>query len=286
MNFVPLNPTVGMTIQNDAGDDIPPRSVVQVTSVTTEPATDTQESTIIAHVKQYAGVATAGPIMITSGFMIRDGQQGKGYFDQFIYATVDSVLTPVAGTEYGPVSGTWTIGTGGRGFIACGADGNTSVPTMSLFYRAPSTASPPGGSSSSNASAGCGCCDCFECISAGQAVVGGCLAAPNGAAFEYDVTANYPAYPEASGTFRLRYGIQTHDCGSSSSSTSSSSSSGGGCVWTSCLISITRSNPSSSSSSSPSTGTGLYQWREDMNVAPPTVTLAFVSGTDVVELGW
>ena len=130
----------------------------------------------------------------------------------------------------------------------------------------------------------CGCCDGFSCITPSQATVGGCSAAPDGAAYQYTINiGNWAAYSvfTPSGLITLTYGSPI-GCGSSSSSSSSSSSGGSGCVWYSCIYPVTE--PSSSSSSSSSV-TGTYQWQAkiytdgDGNPALKCVPV-LLSGTD------
>lgn len=133
-----FKPANWIRIQNDSGMLIPPRSVVVVTSVTTDPIavdpTYPYESIDTHHVQQYNG--QAGNVFVTGAVAIASGQLGVAYTDQFIYVAIDTgVAIPVSGEMWGPASGTWTITRGGWGFVAEGYSSTGSVPDKSMFYR-------------------------------------------------------------------------------------------------------------------------------------------------------
>lgn len=151
-------------------------------------------------------------------------------------------------------------------------------------------------SSSSGSSSGgpvaTGCVNCGGCITFAQATVGGCDAAPDGAAYQYVLQTGAWAFSDSGGTATtttFTYGEAT-GCSSSSSISSSSSSSGGACSWYSCPVLLCQPSTSSSSSSSSSSGgpvCGVYQLRLDMTTGTSldgtpctveTVYIIFVGG--------
>lgn len=139
-----LFPAVSTLIVNDSGMPIPPRSVVVAVSVETTTATENNESITLTHVKQYA-TGLAGNVMVTGQVTIDTGKRGLAYFDQFIYVAVDpTIADPIAGEEWGPKSGSWTISKGGLGFISQGHSDNGGVPKRSLFFRSPKSSSGSG----------------------------------------------------------------------------------------------------------------------------------------------
>lgn len=308
-----LAPTDRVKIYNASGLLIPPRSVVVATSVVTDqstsgsssssssssgsgsssssssgyvppnPQTDGgRDSTSYTIVTQYSG--QAGPIMITGPETIRPQSYGSAYYDQFIYCSIDPAApNPASGDIWGPIAGSWTLGTSGKGFVCQGYSTNGGNPKRAMFYRVPQTAS-----GSSSGGGGCGCCNCFNCITALQAIVGGCSGAPNGAADQYTLPTGVWPFSDSGGTStNTTYTYGSASCGSSSSS-SSSSSAGSGCSWYSCPITLCQ--PASSSSSSSSGGTcGIYQTRCDFSLVGGltqiSISIVFVSGTDWSGIG-
>lgn len=130
-----LDPDILVIVQNDSGMLIPARSVVVVTSVTTEPTGPGQETESIHHIAQYSG--QQGNILVTDVAPILIGQRGVAYTDQFIYVTIDTgVSVPVSGETWGPTSGQWYITRGGSGgFVAEGYSATGANPDRSMFYR-------------------------------------------------------------------------------------------------------------------------------------------------------
>lgn len=130
------------------------------------------------------------------------------------------------------------------------------------------------------------CPDCFDCLTASQATVGGCSAAPNGAAPKMTLNMGVTPFSDDGGTSSLVtffYGSAT--CGSSSSF---GSSSGSGCSWFSCPKTICSPSSSSGSSSSYS-ACGVYQLRLDLTLVSgqtvESIYIVFVSGTDWMGTG-
>lgn len=141
-----LQPQIGITIQNDSGMVIPPRSIVVCTSMEMVATGTNQETIAVHHVTQYTG--QAGNIFVTGATAIPAASYNTGsgfpgsrvigtaYSDQFIYVAIDpNVTVPNPGDIWGPVSGKWTIGPTGSGFVAQGyAEANDSFK-RSIFFR-------------------------------------------------------------------------------------------------------------------------------------------------------
>ncbi len=242
-------PKQALTCENMSGMPIPPYSVVQ--SVGVGVSADGLSTWI--QVNQYSSSNT-GSVFITGQYTIPhqvviDGAtvNGRGtiYFDDFLYVAVAGVtggsssssgVSVTAGSQWGPVSGQWNLGSTGTGFTAQGSALAGSNPERALFYR-----NGTGGNGSSGSGGGdspCGCCNCTNCINPGAALVGGCAACPNGAPTQYTVNVGtWAAYPELGGDIVLTNDCASQNCGSSSSSTSASS----GCIecqWESCPITV------------------------------------------------
>jgi hypothetical protein len=83
-------------------------------------------------------IMVTGPGVIPATMTV-DGEsvngRGTGYFDNFIYVTIDPTSTPAAGDSFGPVEDEWFIGPSGSGFSAQGPLASGSDPLMTLFYR-------------------------------------------------------------------------------------------------------------------------------------------------------
>ena len=130
-----LSPQVPISVKNDSGQAIPPRSIVVITSVTIQPTGPGQESTALHHVMQYS-CGQVGNIAVTGLSPIYVGRQGVAYFDQFIYVSIDpAISTPTPGEEWGPVEGSWTITRGGKGFFAQGYAETGALIKRSMFLR-------------------------------------------------------------------------------------------------------------------------------------------------------
>lgn len=142
-----LMPTQSIYIQNDSGQDIPPRSIVVVTSVEITEETDLNESIAVYHVMQYS--AGFGNILVTGIQTIKSGTVGlsppgwsasksfgRGFYDEVIYVSIDpSVADPVVGEMWGPVPGAWTITRGGMGFICFGYTSTGDAIKRAVFKR-------------------------------------------------------------------------------------------------------------------------------------------------------
>jgi hypothetical protein len=245
---------------------IPPRSIVVATAVNTSVETSSQESSTVTTVSQYAG--QNGNILVTGSAPIAVGGYGIAYYDLFIFVAIDpNVALPAVGEEWGPAVGQWYVTRGGNGFFSHGMDSANGQPGRAMFYRQSSGSTSEGGGSGGT---GCGCCSCYACITAAQASISSstCSAAPNGAAYQYQIQWGPNAFSDSGGT--------------SAYTTFTWSSS---CSWLSASVSITA--PSSSSSSS---GTGTYQLRMDFSLNSDGFTVAkvyivFVSGTDWMGAG-
>jgi len=156
----PLNPMIGVLIQNDNAASIPPRSVVVVTSVVVSTATATQEAETVTHVDQY-GCGKSGNVMVTGSAPIPSGKQGRGFYDQFLYVSIDDAIAdPMSGEEWGPSDDSWTITRDGKGFFAHGyaETGDPIKRSMFLrtFVRAPASICSSSSSSSDSQSSGSG----------------------------------------------------------------------------------------------------------------------------------
>lgn len=180
-----LAPQVRVLILNQSGIDIPPRSIVVATGVVTNPSSSTRDATSYTTVEQY-GCGKSGNVMVTGQESIKAGAKGSGYFDQFIYVSIDPVgSSPAPGEEWGPADGSWVIVRGGKGFFAQGHSENGGIPKRSMFLRtfvrAPasrcssssSSASSSSGNSgsvsgSSSSSANCGCITVVTSVSCGS----------------------------------------------------------------------------------------------------------------------
>lgn len=266
-----LSPSLGILIENDSGENIPPFSVVVVTSVQFVPATEDNEAYVVHHVEKYSG--QDGNIFITGNTTIGNGEKTKrgiAYSDQFIYVSIDpNEPDPDPGDEWGPSSGKWTLTSGGRGFLAQGYVETGASPKRAMFYRSPVSKV----SSSSSQSAACGCCDCFNCIQQTQAVVGGCLSGPNGAPYKFEI--------DLGGDGNIVYGLHVltnnESQGCTGEDLSSYEDSGDPCKWYGCPFKAYRSGSSSSIEF------GVYQWILDLSVDPVTMTLVFLGGVNVLE---
>lgn len=178
-----LAPQIRVLIKNSSGMDIPPRSVVVATGVVTNPSTSTRDAISYTTVDQY-GCGKNGNVMVTGPETIKAGAKGSGYFDQFIYASIDPLSRdPVPGEEWGPIEGSWVIVRGGKGFFAQGHSDNGGRPKRSMFLRtfvrapasrclsssssASSSASSGSVSGSSSSSANCGCITVVTSVSCG-----------------------------------------------------------------------------------------------------------------------
>jgi hypothetical protein len=130
-----FTPKLNVIVTNVSGMDIPPRSVVVVTSVTTIAATSTQELQFVTNVDQY-GCGKTGMILVTGGSTIKAGSQGPAYYDQVIYVAFDSG-SPGSGEEWGPSDGSWVLTRTNdtKGFIAHGYASQGETPRMSMFAR-------------------------------------------------------------------------------------------------------------------------------------------------------
>jgi len=125
-------PKLPFPILNQSGEVIPPRSAVLVTGV----VTDTDGQFTYSTVTKFNGAS--GNIMVTGDKSIAIGGMGTAFYDNFLYVSVDpGAADPVAGQEWGPVSGSWVLGSAGSGFVAQGAPLSGSNPKRALFYRKP-----------------------------------------------------------------------------------------------------------------------------------------------------
>lgn len=273
------DPQIAVFIQNDSGEDIPPRSVVVITSVEITPQTDEQESIAIHHVTKFTG--QGGNVLITgnktivasptgdstsvssSNWWSGNKSYGLAYADMRVAVQINpSIEPPIGGEQWGPVSGQWFITRGGTGFFAdgyaTGQDSSSSTDStsvnrkQSVFMRGNRGASSTADDGTDGQ--GCGCCDGFNCLSLIQATVGGCAAAPDGAAYQYIIDIGlWAAYPNMteSGLITLTYGM-ANDCPTSSSSWASGIAppSNTGCLWASCLIRVCEEESNSGSGSS------------------------------------
>ncbi len=316
-----LNPSVAVWVQNDSGEDIPPRSVVVIQSVEITPQSVDQESIAIHHVVKYTG--QAGNILITgpgkiprasdpaassqsasSRWYSTGKSYGWAYADMRIAAQIDPTISPpTPGEEWGPTSGQWYLTRGGRGFFADGyasnnASGSGSTGTLinnkqSTFMRGSRSSTTGGGGGGTDG--GCGCCDCLDCIPTTSATVGGCAAAPRGAGFRNVIDiGEWHAYPlfTPDGFISLFYGGAVSCSSSSAFQISSSNAAGTGttCMWYSCLFVVCNNGSSSSSSSSSSSvQCGIYQWQQlvylDTNGKTATKILpVLMGGTDWLNI--
>jgi hypothetical protein len=129
-----LVPQISVFVQNDSGMDIPPRSVVVVTSVEISPTGPGQESRAIHHVTKYTG--QVGNVCVTGNVTIAAGNQGRAYSDSFLYVSIDpSVATPKVMEQWGPVPNKWTIGRGGMGFFCQGYASTGDTIVRAIFLR-------------------------------------------------------------------------------------------------------------------------------------------------------
>ena len=130
-----FTPKLAVIVTNVSGKDIPPRSIVVVTSVTTIPATSTQALQIVTNVDQY-GCGKTGMILVTGGSTIKSSGQGPAYYDQVVYVAIDTG-TPNSGEEWGPSDGSWVLTRTRetKGFIAHGYASQDETPRMSMFAR-------------------------------------------------------------------------------------------------------------------------------------------------------
>ena len=136
--MTPLDPDLGITIQNDSGETIPGRSLVVAVSVETVPEDDDNEAYTFTHVTKYSG--QKGNIMVTGPVSIANGAKGLAFFDQFLYVNIDpAAANPNPGETWGPVSGKWEAGPSGSGFIAQGYSENGGDPKRAMFYRESTT---------------------------------------------------------------------------------------------------------------------------------------------------
>ncbi len=104
---------------------------------------------------------------------------------------------------------------------------------------------------------GCGCCgECFNCLTAAQALVCGCTAAPNCAPRQYILPMGATPFSDEGGA-----SINTTLTYNRSSCSSSSGGTGGsGCSWYSCPVTVCSTSSSSSGSGSSSGSVcGVYQ---------------------------
>ncbi len=130
-----FSPKLSVVVTNVSGMDIPPRSVVVITSVATIAATNTQELQVVTSVDQY-GCGKTGMILVTGGSTIKAGLKGPAYYDPVIYVAIDSG-SPGSGEEWGPSDGSWVLTRtkDTKGFIAHGYASQNESPRMSMFAR-------------------------------------------------------------------------------------------------------------------------------------------------------
>lgn len=137
-------PSIGIMIQNDNVQLIPPRSVVIVTSVEIVATGSGQETVAVHHVDKYSG--QVGNIFVTgaisldpcpSGLPTLAGRiTGTAYSDQLIYVAIDgSVATPKVMEQWGPIPSSWAIGRGGMGFFCQGYADTGDAARRSIFLR-------------------------------------------------------------------------------------------------------------------------------------------------------
>ncbi len=246
-----LAPKLLFPVENVGGVTIPPFSVVLVVGT----STSADGSSTWSRVKQYDG--TAGNIMVTtereipafrydpdSSTQTQINGRGSAAFDEFLYVAVDSTGPSAAGDEWGPVSGQWTIGASGAGFVSQGTVLSDSDPLRGLFYRNSGSSGGGGGTTS------CGCCEIFSCASIDQINIVGCTYCPNGATYKYYWSIGiWSAYPDASQAF-LYFD--------------------GGCVWKSEEIDVG--------------GGATYQWVRTVTATEITTELVHISGSDPMDL--
>lgn len=106
-------------------------------------------------------------------------------------------------------------------------------------------------------------CNCLNCLSQSQVIIGGCSAASSGAAYQYILSiGTWLTYINLTpnGQISLTYASAT-GCSGSSVSNGSSSSSSTGCIWYSCAYQVYCPSSSSGSSSSSSSSAAWYQWQ-------------------------
>lgn len=297
-----LFPTQGVYIQNDSGMDIPPYSVMVVTGVEITTNSEGQEGVAIRHVTQYAGQAgnilVNGPFPIKAAMLVNpdyevesgdwwnpNNSYGMAFADDRLYVAIDqTVPMPKPGDEWGPVSGKWTIGPTGAGFLADGypAGGGSSSSsssssssidwepenvntTRAIFARSGGVSKASGGDGGSGA-----CLDCFDCIDATGATVVTCTATPNGATPTYVANTGIWDFSDSGGTL----------------ATTTFTYSGSGCVWLSEQVTLCETVTSSSSSSSSSSSVcGVYQLQFKFTTISGfglviQIFISFVSGTD------
>lgn len=154
-------PQNAITIYNDSGEYIPPRSVVVVTSVQTVVDVDetgaTQETVAYHFVNKY-NCGVKGNVFVTGPSGIASGKAGLAFADQLIHVAIDtSIAVPVAGEEWGPYDGSFTITRGGKGFFAQGYFATDGLIDTAIFLRtfvreAPSICSSSSSSASSSGS--------------------------------------------------------------------------------------------------------------------------------------
>ena len=142
-----LVPKLGIVIQNDSGKEIPPRSIVVVTSVEYVAGGVGQETVAVHHANQYSGqngnIFVTGMTSISSqsgtpGAYLGGRSLGMAFSDQFIYVALDpSSPSPASGDQWGPVSGSWTIGPNRSGFILQGYADDGGTLKNAMCFRTP-----------------------------------------------------------------------------------------------------------------------------------------------------
>ena len=146
MSSTPFVPELGILIQNDSGETIPPRSVVVVTSVEIVPVDAGMENATIHHATKYTGqhgnIYVTGSVALdpqplgTSPPYLSGRATGTAYSDQFIYVAIDADVTnPLAGEQWGPVPNTWTVSRGGCGFFCQGYAVTGASSQRAMFLR-------------------------------------------------------------------------------------------------------------------------------------------------------
>lgn len=135
--------------------------------------------------------------------------------------------------------------------------------------------------------AGCPCCDSYDCINSAAAVIGTCTGCPNGAALQYNLQlGNWQGQPTVTNSFgTVLFTNLAPQCSGLGTSSSSSSSSGDPCTWYSCPFFLSYFDTSSSTSI---IGTYHFELTFGLSLSGRStaqIKIVFDSGTDWVGAG-